>query len=109
VASAGEPALGALAILVAGGATATALAMAGTHAVGLVGLYGQSAPEALRNAMLLALRHPGSTAGVVVAGLAGLALAGLLGGAPLVILPAALVVAATSHTLRLVRIERGAE
>jgi hypothetical protein len=109
LANAGEATLGTLALRVAAGATATALAMAGTHAVGLVGLYRQPAPEALRNALILALRHPGSTAGVVVAGLAGLALTGLLGGAPLVILPAALVVAATSHTLRLVRIERGAE
>jgi hypothetical protein len=104
-----EPALGSLALLAAAAATATALAMAGVHAVGLVGLYRQPAREALRNALLLALRHPGSTAGMVVAGLAGLALAGLLGGAPLVVLPAALVVATTSHTLRLVRLERGAE
>jgi hypothetical protein len=97
-----------VALLVAAGALAALLAMAGVHALGLVGLYRQPAWQALRNALVLALRHPGSTAGVVVAGLAGLALAGLLGGAPLVILPAALVLVATRHTLSLVRIERGA-
>jgi hypothetical protein len=109
VAGAGEPTLGTLVPLIAAGATALVVAMAGVHALGLVGLYRQPTREALRNALLLSLRHPGSTAGLVGAGLAGLVLAGLLGGAPLVILPAALVVCATSHTLRLVRIERGAE
>ena len=72
------------------------------HAASLVGLYGQRGGVALRNAVLLALRHPVSTAGLAGLGLVTLHLAHLLRGGPLVVLPAVLALCAAHHTLRLV-------
>ena len=77
-------------------------ALVGVHALALVGLYGQGALQATRNAFVVAVRHPGPT--VAILGLAGAAssLTWTLGGAPLVILPAALALALVSTTQRLV-------
>ena len=61
--------------------------LVGVHALALVGLYGQGALQATRNAFVVAVRHPGPT--VAILGLIaqrGL-LTWMLGGAPLVIVP----------------------
>jgi len=77
-------------------------ALVGVHALALVGLHGQGALEATRNAFVVAVRHPGPT--VAMLGLVGAAgsLTWMLGGAPLVILPAALALALVSTTQHLV-------
>jgi uncharacterized membrane protein YjjP (DUF1212 family) len=72
------------------------------HALPLAGLYGQGPLEAARNGFVLAARHPGPT--IATLGLAGAAgsVTWMLGGAPLVILPAALaltLVSSTQHML----------
>jgi hypothetical protein len=77
-------------------------ALVGVHALALVGLHGQGALEATRNAFIVAVRHPGPT--VAMLGLVGAAgsLTWMLGGAPLVILPAALALALVSTTQHLI-------
>jgi hypothetical protein len=72
------------------------------HALPLAGLYRQGPLEAARNGFVLAARHPGPT--IATLGLAGAAgsVTWMLGGAPLVILPAALaltLVSSTQHML----------
>lgn len=91
-----------VAILVAQALVGGFVAMTCIHAASLVGLYGQRGSMALRNAVLLSLRHPLSTAGLAGLGLVSLHLAHLLRGGPLVVLPAVLAVCAAHHTLRLV-------
>jgi hypothetical protein len=91
-----------VAILVAQALVGAFVAMTCVHAASLVGLYGQRGSMALRNAVLLSLRHPVSTAGLAGLGLVSLHLAHLLRGGPLVVLPAILAVCAAHHTLRLV-------
>jgi hypothetical protein len=77
-------------------------ALVGVHALALVGLHGQGALEATRNAFVVAVRHPGPT--VAMLGLLGAAgsLTWILGGAPLVIVPAAMALALVSSTQHLV-------
>ena len=72
------------------------------HAFGLVGLYGQAAGPALRNATILVIRHPVASAGLVGLGLLFLHVAQIFGGGPLVVLPAILAVCTVHHTRRLV-------
>lgn len=79
------------------------LALAGAHAVSLIGLYGQGLREAFRNALLLALAHPVPSLGMVGAALLGLLAARALAWGPLVVLPALLAVLALNTTLMLVR------
>jgi hypothetical protein len=78
------------------------LVVACAHAWGLVGLYGQPAGRALRNATILAIRHPVSSAGPVGLGLVFVHVAQLFGWGPLVVLPAILALCALHHTRRLV-------
>lgn len=81
----------------------TVLALAGIHVLSLIGLYRQGVREAFRNALLLALAHPGPTVGLLAAWiLAGLAARALSWG-PLVILPALVALLAVNTTLMLVR------
>jgi hypothetical protein len=72
------------------------------HAFGLVGLYGQPAGAALRNAAILVIRHPIASAGLVGLGLLFMHVAQVFGWGPLVILPAILAVCTVHHTRRLV-------
>jgi hypothetical protein len=72
------------------------------HAWGLVGLYGQRAGLALRNATILVIGHPVSSAGPVGLGLVFVHVAQLFGWGPLVVLPAILALCAVHHTRRLV-------
>jgi hypothetical protein len=72
------------------------------HAFGLVGLYGQPAGAALRNAAILVIRHPIASAGLVGLGLLFLHVAQIFGWGPLVVLPAILAVCTVHHTRRLV-------
>jgi len=79
------------------------LALAGAHAVSLIGLYGQGLREAFRNALVLALTHPAPSLGMVGAAVLSLLAARALSWGPLVILPALLAVLALNTTLLLVR------
>ena len=72
------------------------------HAGSLVGLYGQSAGAALRNAVILVIRHPVASAGLIGLGLVFVHVAQLFGWGPLVVLPAVLALCAVHHTRRLV-------
>lgn len=85
-----------VALLVLGG-------MVAVHALPLVGLHGQGALAATRNGFVLAARHPGPTAAILVAAIAAGALAWSLAGAPLIILPAAVAMLAVASTERLAR------
>jgi hypothetical protein len=78
------------------------LVVACLHAWSLVGLYGLRVGLALRNAGLLVLRHPVSSAGLLGLGLLFLHVAQLLRWGPLVVLPAILALCAVRHTRRLV-------
>ena len=71
------------------------------HAFALVGLYGQPAGAALRNAAILVIRHPVASAGLVGLGLLFVYVARMFGWGPLVILPAILALCAVHHTRRL--------
>jgi hypothetical protein len=71
------------------------------HAFGLVGLYGQPAGAALRNAAILVIRHPVASAGLVGLGLLFVHVAQMFGWGPLVVLPAILALCAVHHTRRL--------
>ena len=92
-----------VAILAAQVAVAAFLGMVCVHALSLVGLYGQRAGVALRNAVVLSLRRPASSAGLLALGVLTLHLAELLRWGPLVVMPAILAVCAAHHTLRLVQ------
>jgi hypothetical protein len=72
------------------------------HAWSLVGLYRQRVGLALRNAGLLVVRHPVSSAGLLGLGLAFVHAAQLFRWGPLVVLPAILALCAAHHTRRLV-------
>ncbi len=77
-------------------------ALVGVHALALAGLYRQGALEATRNAFVVAVRHPGPTVALLVLiGGAG-SLTWMLGGAPLVIVPAVLALAIVRTTQHLV-------
>ncbi len=78
-------------------------AMVAVHAFPLVGLHGQGAREATRNGFVLAARHPGPTAAILVTAIAAGVLAWSLAGAPLIILPAAVAALAVASTDRLAR------
>jgi hypothetical protein len=78
------------------------LVVACAHAWGLVGLYGHPAGRALRNAAILVIRHPVSSAGSGGLGLVFVHVAQLFGWGPLVVLPAILALCAVHHTRRLV-------
>jgi hypothetical protein len=79
------------------------LALTGVHLVSLIALYRQGTREAFRNAVLLALAHPGPTLGMVGASVLTLLVARALSWGPLVILPALLAVLVVNTTLLLVR------
>jgi len=81
---------------------AVGLVLTGIHGLGLVALYGQPASTALRNAALLTIRHPLSSAGPIGLGLLFVHVAQLFGWGPLVVLPAVLALCAVHHTRRLV-------
>jgi hypothetical protein len=78
------------------------LVIACVHAWSLVGLYRQRVGLALRNAGLLAVRHPVSSAGLLGLGLAFVHVAQLFRWGPLVVLPAVLALCAAHHIRRLV-------
>jgi len=78
-------------------------AMVAVHALPLVGLHGQGAREATRNGFVLAARHPGPTAAILVTAIAAGMLAWSLAGAPLIILPAAVAMLGVASTERLAR------
>lgn len=78
-------------------------AVVAVHALPLVGLHGQGALEAARNGFVLAARHPGPTAAILVTALAAGTLSWSLAGAPLIILPAAIAMLAVASTERLAR------
>jgi hypothetical protein len=84
------------------GALAVAI-MVSVHVVSLVGLYGQPLRQALRNAGLLSLRHPGPTGGLVGLGIGALALVGVVGEGLLIVVPGVLAVCVVNRTLLLVR------
>jgi hypothetical protein len=92
-----------VALLTAQAAVAAFLLSVCVHALSLVGLYGQPASVALRNGLVLSLRHPVSSAGLLALAVLAAHLAQLLRWGPLVALPAILAVCAIHHTLRLVQ------
>jgi hypothetical protein len=98
---------GTTAALSAQALVAAFLVIACVHAWSLVGLYRQRVGLALRNATLLVVRHPVSSAGLLGLGLAFIHLAQLFRWGPLVVLPAILGLCAVHHTRRLVH-ETGA-
>jgi hypothetical protein len=71
------------------------------HGWGLVALYGQPTGVALRNAAVLTISHPLSSAGPFGLGLLFFHVAQLFGWGPLVVLPAILALCAVHHTRRL--------
>jgi hypothetical protein len=93
--------VGTVAVLAAQVLVAAFVVVACVHAGSLIGLYGQRGPVAFRNALLLSLRHPLSSAGLVGLGLLALHLTHAFRGGPLVIVPALLAVCAVHHTRRL--------
>jgi hypothetical protein len=93
---------GTAAALTAQTLVAAFLVIACVHAWSLVGLYGQRVGLALRNAGLLVIRHPASSAGLLGLGLAFVHVAQLFRWGPLVVLPAILALCAAHHTRRLV-------
>src|SRR5262249_26356354 len=90
------------AILTAQTLVAAGVVVACVQAFGLLARYGQPAGMALRNAAVLAIRHPLSCAGPVVLGLIFLHVTLLLGWGPMVVLPAILALSAVHHTRQLV-------
>ena len=79
-----------------------ACALVGVHGLTLVALYGQAPLEALRNAAILAVRGPGATLGMLGLVGAAAALTWTLGGAPLIIVPAAVALVLVRATGALV-------
>ncbi len=97
---------GAVALWAGQGVVCLTLWVAAMHAVGLSALYRQGVKEALRNAVLLTFAYPGSTSGLLGAGLLLGLLTRLLGGGPLIIAPALYAVLAVNTTLLLVQRNR---
>jgi hypothetical protein len=93
---------GTAAALSAQALVAAFLVIACVHAWSLVGLYRQRVGPAFRNAGLLVIRHPVSSAGLLGLGLAFVHVAQLFRWGPLVVLPAILALCAAHHTRRLV-------
>lgn len=100
--AAGMP-TGSLLVWAAQLALLTVLALTGVHVLGLIGLYRQGVRQAFRNAVLLALGHPGPTVGLVAAWVLAALTARALSWGPLVILPALVAVLAVNTTLMLVQ------
>jgi hypothetical protein len=96
-----EAALGAVLLWAAQLAVLLVGALVAVHAVPLVALSKQGLFEATRNGLILAVRHRRATAGALGLIGAAMCLVWALGGAPLVIVPAALAVALVSNTQRL--------
>ena len=91
-----------VAVLTVQALVAAFVVVACVHAWSLVGLYGQRAGLALRNAMILALSHPVSSCGLIGLGLVLMRVAQLFGWGPLVVLPAVLALCGAHLTRRLV-------
>ncbi len=78
------------------------LLLAGSHALALIGLYEQDIRHAIRNALLLTVAHPAPALGLLGADVLALVLVRMLGGGPLIIVPALLALLHVSTTRLLV-------